>query len=106
MINYQLDKMEAKELISGFQGKFIHTEHMTQAYWEVKSGSVLPEHHHVHEQISNVLEGEFEFTVEGETKVCKAGDVMVFYSNVPHSGRAITDCKILDVFSPARLEYS
>jgi hypothetical protein len=31
----------------------------------VKAGAPFPEHSHPHEQISNSLEGEFEFTING-----------------------------------------
>ena len=48
---------------------------------------------------------KFELTLEGETKIMKAGDVAVIAGNVPHSGRAIADCKLLDVFSPVREVY-
>ena len=102
MEHTSLDNKDTLEVMPGFHGKFIHSAHMTHAYWNIEAGSALPEHHHVHEQVANILEGEFEFTVNGETKVCKAGDVVVLRSNVPHSGRAITDCRILDVFSPRR----
>ena len=78
---------------------------MTLAFWEVKAGSPLPEHAHHHEQVANVLEGEYELTVNGETRRLRAGEAVIIPSNVPHSGIAITDCKLLDVFSPVREDY-
>jgi quercetin dioxygenase-like cupin family protein len=95
-----------KELIPGFHGRFIHGEQMTVAYWEIEAGAILPEHAHHHEQIANLLQGEFELTVAGETRHLKPGSVAVIPSNVPHSGRALTKCRIMDIFCPARLEYS
>ncbi|HHH50031.1 MAG TPA: cupin domain-containing protein, partial [Saprospiraceae bacterium] len=59
----------------------------------------------VHEQVSNIISGAFEMTVDGVTKVCKAGDIVILPSNVPHSGRALTDCYIIDVFQPVREDY-
>ena len=53
----------------------------------------------------HVVEGDFEFTLDGETKICKPGDIVHIPSNLPHSGKAITPCKLMDVFSPAREEY-
>jgi quercetin dioxygenase-like cupin family protein len=94
-----------KEYISGFFGKMIHTERCTVAYWRVKAGSELPLHAHIHEQITNVLEGTFEMAVADVPKICTAGGVVVIPSNIPHGGRAITDCIILDIFQPARLDY-
>jgi len=35
----------------------------------------------------------------------KAGDIAVIPSNAIHSGQAITDCQLLDVFSPVREDY-
>ena len=51
------------------------------------------------------MEGEFELTVGGESRVIKAGDVVVIPGNTPHSGKAVTDCRILDVFHPVRDDY-
>ncbi len=100
-----LDQVKPKELLPGYTVKFIHSERMTLAYWDVKKGSPLPEHAHEHEQVANVLEGEYELTVNGVTRRLKPGDVVVIPSNVPHSGMALTDCKLLDVFAPVREDY-
>jgi len=53
----------------------------------------------------HVVEGKFEFTLNNKTKVYENGDVVVIPSNIEHSGLALTDCKLMDVFSPAREEY-
>ncbi|MHA2226891.1 MAG: cupin domain-containing protein [Candidatus Hodarchaeales archaeon] len=101
----KLDDLNEREIIPGFNGKFIHSENVTVIYWRITAGSVLIEHNHVHEQITNIMNGEFEFIIEGETKKLTSGEVAVIPSNVKHSGRAITDCNIIDVFYPTREDY-
>ncbi len=98
-------KSTPKEIIPGFTAQFIHTSSQTLSLVEVKKGTVLPEHSHPHEQISQVLDGSFELTINGVTKVCKQGDISIMKSNVKHSGMAITNCKILDIFTPVREDY-
>lgn len=101
-----LNDITKKELLPGFKVRMVHTEKMTFAYWEIEAGSILPEHAHPHEQVAaQVISGAFELTLDGETKIMKAGDVAVIPSDVVHSGRAITDCQLLDVFSPVREDY-
>jgi len=100
---YDIDQ---KELLPGFKVRFVHASKMTLAYWDIKAGAVLPEHSHHHEQVAaQVISGEFELTLNGETKVLKVGDIAVIPSNAVHSGKAITDCQLLDVFSPVREDY-
>ena len=94
-----------REVVKGFTGRFIHTEHMTIAYWDVKAGSEIPLHEHTHEMMVNVLEGMLELTIGTEVKVIQYGEVGVIPSHVPHKAKAITDCRILDVFSPVREDY-
>lgn len=100
-----LNELPGKELMPGYHGKMVHGNQLTWAFWTVEKGAVVPEHQHLHEQIMHVVEGDFEFTLDGETKICKPGDIVHIPSNLPHSGKAITPCKLMDVFSPAREEY-
>lgn len=97
--------LPGRELIPGYRGKFIHTAKMTAAHWTIEAGNRVPEHAHPQEMIVNLVEGEFEMTIGGETQRMKAGTVAVIPSNVPHSALAITDCKVIDVFSPPRPDY-
>ncbi len=100
-----ISNLEQKEIIKGFKGRFVHTDKLTIVYWDVEKGAVLPTHSHIHEQVTEILEGQFELTMEGETKVCEPGAVTVIPSNVVHGGVALTDCRIMDIFCPAREEY-
>ena len=97
-----LNKIEGKEVVPGFTGKFIHSEYMSIAFWTIKAGHSLPEHKHVHEQIANVIAGEIELVMEGKSHILTKDTCLIIPSNVPHSGKAITDCYIVDVFYPVR----
>lgn len=101
----QLKEYETKEIFPGYLGRFEHTNNMTLAFWNVKAGSSVPEHSHIHEQIVTVREGRFELTVNGESKILDEGMIAVIPSNIKHSGIAITDCKLLDIFYPVREDY-
>ena len=105
-MNFQnLNEIPSKEILPGYTVKFIHTENMTFAFWEIKKGSILPEHAHPHEQVANMLEGQYELTIEGESQLLEPGMVATIPSNAKHGGVAATDCRILDVFSPVREDY-
>jgi quercetin dioxygenase-like cupin family protein len=101
----QIDELEAREIVPGYNARFVHSENLTLAYWTIKAGAALPSHQHPHEQIANVLEGEFELTLDGVVHPLKSGDVLIIPSEVVHSGKAKTDCRILDVFYPRREDY-
>lgn len=65
--------------------------------------SGFPTHTHPEEQISIVREGTMEITVGDLTRTVVPGDVIVFPSDVPHSGRtAEVACSLIDTFAPPR----
>mgnify|MGYP001167359628 CR=1 FL=1 len=100
-----LTDVEEREIIKGFRARFVHSDLMTNAYWCVTAGATLPEHSHPHEQVTNIISGRFEMTVDGETQTIEAGAVVVIPSGAKHRARALTDCTIIDIFSPVRDDY-
>lgn len=100
-----LADLAQREPFPGYAGRFLHGAGMSAAHWTVRQGAGFPEHRHPHEQIAMVVEGRFEMTVAGETRVLDAGTVAVIPPDVPHSGRALTPCRLIDVFHPVREDY-
>ncbi len=104
-MDLKLSEIESREIMAGYHGKLIHTEKMSFAFWDVEEGAEVPRHSHMNEQVMQVLEGRFEFTLNEKTKIYLPGDLVIIPPNVPHSGRALTPCKLMDVFCPTRAEY-
>ncbi|SRR6266511_1494548 len=100
-----LETVPVREIFPGFRARVVHSERTSQSWVEIDAGASFPEHQHPHEQIVNVLDGELELTVEGITHRLTPGRVLVIPPEVPHSGRAVTACRVLDVFAPARDDY-
>ena len=101
----ELDDVREREPVPGYRVRFVHGGTMTVAYWEIEPGASTPEHNHMHEQIVNFIEGEFELVVGDEVRTAGPGTVAVIPPDVPHSGKAITRCRIIDVFHPVREDY-
>ena len=104
-MDYSLDSIASKEIMPGFHGKLLHGDQMSLAFWEVEAGAEVPEHSHKNEQIMQVIEGAFEFTLEGITRIYRPGDIVLIPPFATHSGKALSACKLMDIFSPVREEY-
>ena len=100
-----LEDIAERDMIPGFSARFVHSRFMTFSYWNTKAGYTLPEHSHPHEQVTNIIQGTFEITVDGETQIIEPGSVVIIPPNAKHRGKSITDCYILDVFHPVREDY-
>ena len=63
-------------------------------------------HAHPHEQITLVERGTVVFTIDGQTRTARAGDILHFPSHAAH-GAAILDeeAVLIDIFSPIRDEF-
>ena len=105
MAQIELSFITPKEIAPGYFARFVHTNNMTFSHLEVKAGSVIAEHSHMHEQVCHNFEGTFLLTVDGEEITFKPGTVITIPPNVKHGGVAVTDCKLLDVFYPVREDY-
>lgn len=94
-----------KELTTGITGHYVHGAQLTLGYVEIAAGSVLPQHSHVHEQITYIIEGQLDMVIGGKDCSLKAGMFYVIPSNVLHGAIAPVDCKVIDVFNPVREDY-
>ncbi|TXB69485.1 cupin domain-containing protein [Phaeodactylibacter luteus] len=101
----QKDKLPLQTLLPGFTAQMVHTGQLSIAHVNIEMGSVLPEHQHPHEQVTNIIEGELEMTVGGVTKLCKPGTSIVIPGGTPHSAVAKSACYVIDVFCPEREDY-
>ncbi len=62
-----------------------------------------PVHVHEEEQIVIVLDGEFEFDLDGDVRTMRTGDIAVVPPWVPHGARTKDSmCYEVDVFNPPR----
>lgn len=105
MTEYKLAEIPSNEIMPGYHGRLVHSEHLSIAYWTVENGAKVPEHSHKNEQVMQVLEGRFELTVEGQSKIYETDELVVIPPFAKHSGMALTECKLMDVFTPVREEY-
>ena len=72
---------------------------------EFLTGGVGVAHAHVHRQCSYVVSGVFEFEIDGEKKVVKAGDGLYMDSNVPHGVVCLEEGILIDTFNPVREDF-
>ena len=94
-----------KELAKGIRGRYFHTNSTTIGFVDIDKGAILPAHSHMHEQTTQITEGQLEMTIDGITQILEPGVITLIPSNVVHSAKALTDCKVVDIFSPVREDY-
>ncbi len=78
-------------------------------FYTIAPGATIGWHHHPHEQIGTILEGEIRLRVgseDAEPWVLRSGDVYVVAPDTPHTGTAGPEGVVaLDIFSPPREDY-
>jgi quercetin dioxygenase-like cupin family protein len=88
--------------------KIISGEKLMIAKMKFKDGFVVPLHHHIHEQVTQVLSGQIRFWF-GENKEqimdLFAGDVVVIPGNLPHEALMIGDVEEIDTWAPPRQDW-
>jgi quercetin dioxygenase-like cupin family protein len=102
------DEVPQEQVNPSMKRQIITGEKMMIARMNFKDGFVVPLHHHVHEQITQVVKGSMRFWF-GENKEqvmdLHAGDVVVIPSNVPHEALMIGEVVEIDSWSPPREDW-
>ncbi len=102
-IDFQAKKPTS--IFPGVHSAMEHSDHITYGYVLLEKSVKVPVHSHPNEQWTFVLEGELEFTLENETKTMQPGMGVLVPANALHAAHAITECKLIDVFTPVREDY-
>ena len=92
-----------KELAPGVRARTFWGDNLMLAVVTFDPNAEVPVHKHPHEQAGTVLSGEVEFTIEGESRLLRGGDIYLIPSNVEHSAKAgPSPAEVLDIFNPVR----
>jgi quercetin dioxygenase-like cupin family protein len=102
---YDFTQMPAEQIAPGVKRTFIMGTESSVVRWELKSGTHLPLHFHVNEQMTRVESGELQIYSQGDEYVVKPGQVMLFPPNVPHEFIALKDTVIIEHHTPARQDF-
>ncbi|MBI4999909.1 MAG: cupin domain-containing protein [Euryarchaeota archaeon] len=88
-----------QRVLCGREGKIMMT------WYEFDSGTELPVHSHLHEQVGIIVSGEAMFTVGTEQRLVKDGDGWQIPPNVPHGVRFRRDTAVIETFHPPREDF-
>jgi quercetin dioxygenase-like cupin family protein len=73
--------------------------------FRMRKDAELTAHHHVHEQVGYVIEGNVELTVAGVRRPTPVGCCYFVDSDRLHQADVLADALVIDAFSPPRLDY-
>lgn len=101
------DTVPQEEVNPSMKRRIITGKKLMVAKMNFKDGFVIL-HHHVHEQITQVVSGKmrFWFGANKEQQMdLEAGDVVVIPSNLPHEALMMGDVVEIDSWSPPREDW-
>jgi quercetin dioxygenase-like cupin family protein len=91
------------EFVPGLEFRPVLGERTLTNFVRFAPHTEAPVHAHEEEQIVIVLEGEFDFELDGEVRTMRGGDVAIVPAWVPHGARTQDSaCLEIDVFTPPR----
>ena len=94
-------------LVEGSNSHLVRGSNAMLSFLTMKAGSVFELHSHPEEQIMVVLEGYCDEVIENRIYRVGPGDVLRLPPNVRHGAfLRDVDCRVIDVFSPARSDYA
>jgi len=89
-------EVPSEEVNPSMQRKIVSGEKLMIAKMKFKDGFIVPLHHHMHEQVTQVVSGKMRLWL-GENKEqtidLEPGDVLVIPSNLPHEALMIVKWK-------------
>lgn len=102
---FKWNEVELESLKPDLDRQLVVGQNLMLARVLLRKGCVVPEHSHVNEQLTYILEGALKFTIDGKEIVVNAGEVLCIPPNMPHAAEALEDTVDLDVFNPPRADW-
>ena len=103
--HFRWNEVENEKMNPLIDRQMITGQELMLARIVLKKGAVVPEHSHVNEQLTYIVEGALKFTIEGKEIVVRAGEVLCIPPNLPHKAEAVEDTLDVDVFYPPRQDW-
>ena len=82
-----------------------HDPHLMMVRVTFERGAVGYVHAHPHRQVTYVERGRFAFELDGCVTEMAAGDCWFVPPDARHGAKAIEGGSLIDVFTPARLDF-
>ncbi len=102
---YEFEKMPLEKMNDKVSRRYVYGENAMLVYFDLKKGALIPEHHHVSEQITYIIKGKVRVFSEGKEFIVSAGEVLHIPPNIPHRFEALEDSIDLDIFAPIRQDW-
>jgi uncharacterized protein len=106
MPHIRITDLPSKEIAPGITLSSVFLENLMVTFVHLEKDAVVPVHAHPHEQITVVIEGELDFTLDDAIYPLKAGDAITIPSGSSHTAVAVNgSCTVYDSWSPVRKDY-
>jgi quercetin dioxygenase-like cupin family protein len=110
---YSWSKVPLEQVNPELSRRLITGKELMVAHVYLKAGCIVPQHQHVNEQVTYILQGSLRFWVGdqagsadiADSVIVASGEVLVIPSNVPHRAVALEDTLDLDIFAPPRADW-
>ena len=101
------DSMEWELVVPGIERKVVHLKGATLVLNRLEPGNEPFPHSHPHEQVSYIVSGRLDFTIDGRVNHLTPGDLLAVPPEAEHHAVAVGDqtCLNLDFFAPKREDY-
>ncbi|WDR04162.1 cupin domain-containing protein [Devosia algicola] len=83
----------------------LHLPELMQVEFKFEKGAGGALHSHPHIQVSHVLEGRFDVTIDGTTQTLEQGGSFIVPSGLMHGAKALIAGRLIEVFTPQRDEF-
>lgn len=102
------NNVPSEEVNPSMKRKIVSGEKLMIARMNFKDGFLVPLHHHIHEQVTQVVSGKMRFWFganKEQTMDLLPGDVIVIPPNLPHEALMIGDVEEIDTWAPPRQDW-